>query len=56
MGATLLSGHYVCDVLDKRTDRWKCYNDCLVEEIGDIKELNSRRKCTGYLFLYVAAN
>lgn len=54
MGATLLSGHYVCDVLDKRTERWKCYNDSIVEEIGDGQVLNNRRNSTGYLFFYVA--
>ena len=53
IGQTAHNGHYVCDVLDDRTKKWKCYNDSLMSEVGDHEALNHKRKQMGYLFFYL---
>jgi ubiquitin C-terminal hydrolase len=46
-------GHYVCDVFDSLQNRWKCYNDAIVEEVGDDATLDRKRRSSGYLFFFL---
>jgi len=51
-GSTIHAGHYICDVQDRKTQQWKCYDDDVMSEIGGTDKLMNDRLTRGYLFFY----
>jgi len=51
-GSTINAGHYICDVQDRKTQQWKCYDDDVMTEIDSTDKLMNDRLTRGYLFFY----
>jgi ubiquitin C-terminal hydrolase len=51
-GASVNSGHYVCDVYDLVEGKWKNYDDSVVQEINETDLFNEHRRSNCYLLFY----
>ncbi|KAF2366322.1 Peptidase C19 ubiquitin carboxyl-terminal hydrolase [Trinorchestia longiramus] len=52
-GRNTTAGHYVCDVVNERSDLWLHYDDECVTEVPISEVLGPSRQRNGYIFFYI---
>eukprot|EP01083_Nonionella_stella_P027480 75680_1 len=53
LGRTPSSGHYICDAFDSEKNRWRRYNDSIVNTINTAEVLGPESEKTAYLFFFL---
>ena len=52
IGSNYNRGHYVADILDRKTRKWLTFNDDVMSTLGGFKDLERKRGHTVYILSF----
>lgn len=52
VGSNYNRGHYIADILDRKSNRWRTFNDDIMTTLGSFRDLCAKRARTVYILSF----